>query len=253
MVIQCESYTQKIQKAFSGAANSYDEFSYIQDAILRELCSTVQLENCDKKNILDVGCGTGNISKFLDVTNHNFIQVDLSREMCVVAKEKNNVLSVNCNMDMMPFCENLFDIVIASMVLQWSCDINLSLLELLRVMKPNGMLYIAIPIFGTLIELNSVIEKIGKSFSKFYQMDELTSILNSLDVEIQYIFCCNYRQYHKSFFSLLLSMKLTGTYAKKIDDKQYDIFSISRIYKKLYSSQNCVFSSWNIMYLIVKK
>ena len=253
MIVQYESYTQKIQKAFSDAANSYDKFSYIQDVVLRELCSAVQLEDYNKKNILDVGCGTGNISKFLDVTNHNFIQVDLSKEMCVVAKEKNNVLSVNCNMDMMPFCENLFDIVIASMVLQWSCNINLSLLELLRVIKPNGMLYVAIPIFGTLIELSNVIEKIGKSFSKFYQMDELISIVNSLDVKIQCVFCCNYRQYHKSFLSLLLSIKSTGAYAKKVYDKQYNIFSISRIYKKLYSLQSCVFSSWNIMYLIVKK
>ncbi|KJV63535.1 MULTISPECIES: methyltransferase domain-containing protein [Ehrlichia] len=245
--------TQKIQKAFDGAASSYDKFSDIQNVILRELCSTVTLKNCDKKNILDVGCGTGNIGKFLDITHHNFIQVDLSQEMCILAKEKNNALSINCHMDVMPFYDSFFDIVITSMVLQWSCNINITLLELLRVVKSDGVLYIAIPIFGTLIELNNVVEKVGGSFSKFYQMDELINIINSFNVKIQYVFCCNYRQYHKSFRSFLLNMKLTGVYTKKVSDKQHDIFNMSRIYKELYSFQNCIFSSWNIMYLIVKK
>ncbi|ABD45055.1 ubiE/COQ5 methyltransferase family protein [Ehrlichia chaffeensis str. Heartland] len=245
--------TQKIQKAFDNAASSYDKYSHIQDVILRELCSTVVLESCDKRNILDVGCGTGNMSKFLNVANHNLIQVDLSREMCVLAKKKNNALSVNCHMDVMPFYENFFDVIIASMVLQWSRDVSISLLELFRVMKSDGILYVAIPIFGTLIELNNVIEKVGGSFSQFYKMNEFINIVNSFNVKVQYAFCCNYRQYHKSFRAFLLSMKLTGVYTKKVSDEQYNIFEISKIYKELYSLQNCIFNSWNIMYLVVKK
>ena len=245
--------TKKIQKAFDNAANSYDKFSYIQDVVLQKICSVITLKENDRKNILDVGCGTGNVGKFLNIANHNFIQIDLSREMCILAKEKNNKLSVNCNMDMMPFYANFFDVIIASMVLQWSCNINLSLLELLRVMKPTGTLYIAIPIFGTLIELSNVIEKIGGSFSQFYKMEELIDVINSLNVKIQHTFCCNYYQYHKSFRAFLLSMKLTGVYTKKNSSIQHDIFSMGKIYKELYSLQDCIFNSWNIMYLIVKK
>ena len=245
--------TKKIQKAFDGAASSYDKFSYVQDIVLQKICSIVTLNGNNQKNILDIGCGTGNVGKFLNIANHNFIQIDLSREMCVLAKKKNNKLSINCNMDMMPFYTNFFDIIIASMVLQWSCNINLSLLELLRVMKPTGTLYIAIPVFGTLIELSSIIEKIGGCFSQFYKIEELIGIINSLDIKIQDTFCCNYYQYHKSFRAFLLNMKLTGVYTKKNSSIQYDIFSIGKIYKELYSFQNCIFSSWNIMYLIVKK
>ena len=245
--------TKKIQKAFDNAANSYDEFSYIQDIILKKVCSIVVLEKNDRKNILDVGCGTGNTNKFLNVENHNFIQVDISKEMCILARKKNNKLSINCNMDVMPFCAGFFDIIISSMVLQWSCNINLSLLELMRVMKPSGTLYIAIPIFGTLIELSNVIEKTGGCFSQFCKTEELINIINSLSLKIQNTFCCNYRQYHKSFRTFLLGIKSTGVYTKKNSSTRYDIFNVGKIYKELYSFQDCIFNSWNIMYLIVKK
>ncbi|MGN7618874.1 MAG: methyltransferase domain-containing protein [Ehrlichia sp.] len=245
--------TEKIQKAFDNAANSYDRFSYIQDIVLQRVCGIITLKENNRKNILDVGCGTGNISKFLNITNHNFIQIDLSKEMCILAEEKNNRLSVNCSMDMMPFHENFFDVVITSMVLQWSCNINISLLELLRVMKPSGTLYIAIPIFGTLVELSDVIERIGGCFSQFYKMEELINIVNSLNVKIQHAFCCKYHQYHKSFRSFLLSMKLTGVYTKKNVNMRHNIFTISKIYEELYSLQGCIFNSWNIMYLMIKK
>ena len=154
----------------------------------------------------------------------------------------------------MPFCANYFDIIIASMVLQWSCNINLSLLELVRVMKSGGTLYIAIPVNGTLVELSSVIEKVGGIFNRFYTIDELIGIISLIGLKIQYLFCLNYKQYHKSFRTFLSSMKLTGVYVKKNNDSiSYNIFNIGKIYSDMYSVGDCVFNSWNVMYLIIKK
>ncbi|QGR02111.1 methyltransferase domain-containing protein [Ehrlichia ruminantium] len=245
--------TRKVQKAFDSAANSYDEFSWIQNIVLNKMCSLIKLEG-GKNRILDIGCGTGNIGKLLNIAEHDFVQIDLSYEMCVLANKKNNKLSVNCNFDMMPFCANYFDIIIASMVLQWSCDINLSLLELIRVMKSGSTLYIAMPINGTLVELSTIIKKVGGIFNKFYSIDEVVGVVSLLGLKIQYLFCLSYKQYHKSFRAFLLNMKLTGVYAKKDNNNiSYNIFDLGRIYSEMYSLGDYVFNSWNIMYLVIKK
>ncbi|KYW89028.1 methyltransferase domain-containing protein [Ehrlichia ruminantium] len=245
--------TKRIQTAFDSAASSYDKFSWIQSIVVTKICSLVTLEN-ERSKILDVGCGTGSVGKLLNIESHDFIQMDLSYEMCVLANNKNNNLSVNCNFDLMPFCQNYFDVIVASMVLQWSCDINLSLLELVRVMKSDGTLYIAIPINGTLMELNNVLEKVGGVVNKFYTVDELIGIISLIGLKIQYLFCLSYRQYHKSFRTFLSNMKLTGVYVKKYGNNvSYNIFNLGKMYSEMYSLGDCVFNSWNIMYLIIKK
>ena len=42
----------------------------------------------ESSKILDIGCGTGNVGKILNVADHDFIQIDLSYEMCILANKK---------------------------------------------------------------------------------------------------------------------------------------------------------------------
>ncbi|QXK92317.1 methyltransferase domain-containing protein [Neoehrlichia mikurensis] len=245
--------TYKVKSAFNEASCYYDNFSVMQYEIAQKLCNLVYI-NGNEGKILDVGCGTGYIGKILKIENAEFFQIDLSEKMCNIAKKKTNGLSVNCNMDMMPFKENTFDIIISSMAMHWTDNIFVTLKSVLSILKPKSQLYITIPIFGTLQELIAVNKKIGSNFNYFYKVYELKNIIDVLGAKVQYIDCIECRQYYKTFREFLVNMKMTGSYIKKsFCNTKYNIFTLSRKYEKLYVDQGKIFSSWHIMYLIVKK
>lgn len=87
---------------------SYEKFSEIYDVLIDDIDYDKWVKfimdklNNNSKNILEVACGTGNVTKYLAENNYNITAFDLSEEMLVKAYLKlgkyNNVRLLNQNM-----------------------------------------------------------------------------------------------------------------------------------------------------------
>lgn len=118
-------------------------FSVRKD-ILQELLPAGHLAG---QNWLDAGCGTGTLARFLaEVKGCNTLGVDASAEMianCVPARntEFRQIKDI---------CETglpdaTFDGVVCSSVLEYVSDPRAALVELWRLLKPNGLLLVSVP------------------------------------------------------------------------------------------------------------
>ena len=118
-------------------------FSVRKD-ILQELLPDPQLAGQDW---LDAGCGTGTLARFLaEAKGCNTLGVDASLEMianCVPARntEFRQIKDI---------CETglpdaTFDGVVCSSVLEYVSDPRAALVELWRLLKPNGLLLVSVP------------------------------------------------------------------------------------------------------------
>lgn len=104
----------------------------------------------DGMNVLELGCGTGDMwKKNMDFINKcsQLIMTDLSKGMLETAKvnvgEHSNVLYQIVDIQSIPFTNNKFDVVIANMMLYHVPDLNKGLSEVRRVLKQGGKFYCA--------------------------------------------------------------------------------------------------------------
>lgn len=126
--------------------------SYIDNANIQKYCSEklinliVEYKNdLSNYNILDLGCGTGFISTHLQQkfnNNYNLFQLDLSLEMLKFNDSTNKICG---DFNYLPFANNSLDLIISSFALQWCEDFNKILQNLKLILKPNGILAIALP------------------------------------------------------------------------------------------------------------
>jgi len=111
---------------FEKHANTYDTFSIIQKSIAKELVD--RLDFCPK-NVLDIGCGTGEIYKNIAWKLDSFIGVDFSQTMCSL-HPKNAEVTLFCEDFESEYFKKIvrtnapFDIVISSSSLQWAKDLE---------------------------------------------------------------------------------------------------------------------------------
>ena len=101
--------------------------------------------------ILDIGCGGGvNINRFLKMTENKVYGIDYS-ELAVERSAKLNQNSIDvgrceiiqCPVSDMPFKDNSFDIITAFETVYFWPDFVNDLKEVLRVLKPDGIIFIA--------------------------------------------------------------------------------------------------------------
>ncbi|MFN3345640.1 MAG: class I SAM-dependent methyltransferase [Chloroherpetonaceae bacterium] len=100
----------------------------------------------DAKTVLDLGCGTGTATRAIAsrLTNAHITGVDLSPYMVFAAQLKakslSNVTFVHANAETLPFDDNSFDAVTASLLFhETPLDAALNIMrEARRVLKPNG-------------------------------------------------------------------------------------------------------------------
>ena len=123
----------------------------------------MQTINFDKLNVkssdlvLDIGCGEGRHSLGLYVDKEiNAVGMDLSLKDMKTAKSRIKDFSISennkssCvfgagNIHSLPFEDNLFDAVICSEVLEHLDSLESAVSEIVRVLKPGGVLAVSVP------------------------------------------------------------------------------------------------------------
>ena len=162
-----------------------------------------QIKFPESGKVLELGCGTGkfwlknkeNINNSLHITLSDF-----SKSMLKIAKDKLKEVDYNfkyeeINVESIPYEDNSFDVVIAEHMIYFAPDIEKALLEIRRILKPGGVLYVTANSCETMAELNKLAEKFDSSlginnngYSTRFELENGEGILkeyfNKVDVEI---------------------------------------------------------------------
>lgn len=149
--------------------------------------------------LLELGCGNGKLwqENTIDLRNREIFLSDISEGM--VEEVRNKLGSdFNCivaDAEKIPFKDAYFDSIIANHVLFYLNDLNLGLKEILRVLKPKGILYCS-------------------TYAKEH-MKEITEIVQNFDASVN---LSNHRLY--DVFGLENGESILCAYFKSV--KRYD-------------------------------
>lgn len=112
-----------------------------------ELCG-----NVSGKKLLDLGCGEGYCSRYLEILGASHIEaIDISDEMIALAKskiKKDTVINFKVgDIKKLPYDNNSFDLVLGMFVYNYldKKDMLTSLKEVFRVLKKSGFFIFAVP------------------------------------------------------------------------------------------------------------
>ena len=109
------------------------------------LIELLNIKNMEKPKVLEVGCATGYITRYIaQKFDCEIIGVDLSKVLLDIAKEESHKLNLNnikfqyANVEDLPFSDNTFDIVYGEAITALVPDPLKVLKEYKRVLKPGG-------------------------------------------------------------------------------------------------------------------
>lgn len=133
-----------VQQAYNSWSETYDSVeNKTRDIEAKALRESVLGENLD---ILEIGCGTGKNTEFLQTKAAKLIGADFSAEMLEKAKAK--ITSENVEFRQMDlrnewsFAENSFDLVTCSLALEHIENIDFVFAQAARVLRKDGHFYI---------------------------------------------------------------------------------------------------------------
>lgn len=137
---------QKIRRAFDRAAESYDDAAVLQKEVCIRLLEKLEYIRLSPQMILDAGVGTGEaVTPLLKrYKKSRLIALDLSERMLAKASTHRGLLRkpelVCADIEKLPFGDNNFELIFSSLTLQWCNDMHATFRDLLRVLKPGGLL-----------------------------------------------------------------------------------------------------------------
>lgn len=132
------------QQAYNAWSATYDSIANkTRDLEARALREMVRGENL---TVLEIGCGTGKNTEFLQTKAEKVVGADFSAEMLAAARNKIKAENVEFKqLDLREdwnFAENSFDLITCSLALEHIENIDFIFAEASKVLRPNGLFYI---------------------------------------------------------------------------------------------------------------
>lgn len=164
-----------IATAFNQAAPRYDEAALLQQEVASRLIEQLPLFKIAPTQILDLGCGTGQISHAL--TSHYpkaaITALDLAPGMVKLTRERINTSGFNlwrrpkhqflvADAESLPFADHSFDLIASNLTFQWCSDLPRLFAEIQRVLAPGGLLLFTTLGPDTLKELRASWQAVDK-------------------------------------------------------------------------------------------
>jgi malonyl-CoA O-methyltransferase len=176
---------RKARRAFSRAAETYDEAAVLQREVGRRQLERLDLVRLTPRNILDLGCGTGEQSQALlrRYPGARVHALDFALPMLGQARRRGRWRRrphcICADMEHLPLGADSIDLLISNLAFQWAADPVRLYRECLRVLRPGGLLMFTT--FGpdTLKELRAAWAEVDQTphVSPFMDMHDLGDIL----------------------------------------------------------------------------
>ncbi|MDL2280836.1 class I SAM-dependent methyltransferase [Selenomonadales bacterium OttesenSCG-928-I06] len=132
----------------------------------KDLLSQVNI--CKGQYILDLGCGTGQLTVELVENGANVIGVDFSAEMVATAKENYPDLDFHvADATNLPY-ENYFDTVFSNAVFHWIKDQDNLLKSVYKALKVKGSLVCEFGAYGNIYSIENAFKQVAGNFNYNY-------------------------------------------------------------------------------------
>lgn len=147
---------------FSAAADSYEGWAEVQKRSSQDLLQHLQ-QDLKPRRILDVGCGTGILTRMLleQYPEALLTGLDLAPAMTEACRTQWPIDSGHqfvCA-DAEAFCsEHLFDVIASNFAFQWFDHKAETIAQLSRQLRSGGMFALSVPVEGTLNELETTFQ-----------------------------------------------------------------------------------------------
>lgn len=202
---------------FNKIASTYDRLNHIMTLGLDRRWRRLAVRELPTSNshlsILDVACGTGDMSIQLLKKGCQVTGVDLSEEMLAIARQKTDSAGFQlssfdfqlADAEQLPFPDASFDAVTCAFGIRNFVNLDRGLSEMVRVLKPGGTVAIlelatpdnsfvrpfynlytrrVIPLLGRLIARNrQAYTYLPESIERFHKGDAMLSILSAHGLE----------------------------------------------------------------------
>jgi len=138
-------------KIVAACADDADEYDYLKDEVAERMVDRMSDVSRTFEKALDIGCGSGAhvahaIARTLPKNKvKELIQTDVAEEVLARAKRRCEANDIPCrefrvmDEENIPFEHNQFDVVTSSLALHWVNDLPGSLVQINRILKPDGL------------------------------------------------------------------------------------------------------------------
>ena len=141
---------KQAQRSFARAARDYDAAAVLQREVGNRLLERLDYINFTPAVILDVGAGTGYCTALLQkkYPKAHMLALDIAQPMLVYARHKSSLWSrlrnkteyLCADAEALPLADNSVDMVFSNLTLQWVNQLEHTLREFARVLRPGGMI-----------------------------------------------------------------------------------------------------------------
>lgn len=204
-----DMYKEKTSKTFNETANNYNNSpaGKFSSRIYDEVIGIILKEK--PKNLLDLGCGNGNIlnALFDKKIECKLSGVDLSSEMIKESRRRldKTITLKEGDAEEIPWDDHTFDCVLCSMSFHHYIRPEQVLSEIKRVLKPNGLFILGDPTME--IELMRIVYNVFSRWSKegdyhLYSQKEMQYLLEKYGFKV-----CGYVRPAKHSFVIMGRLK----------------------------------------------
>lgn len=148
-----------LRRAFNRAAGHDDDAAFLLREVGGRLLERLDLLKLKPEAILDVGCGTGVITAQLLKKYCKARVIGVERAPAMVAKARKRapwlrtLHGLCAEPEALPLADARFDLIFSNLALPWTVDLDRTLAEFRRLLKPGGALLFSTLGPDTLLEL----------------------------------------------------------------------------------------------------
>ncbi|RHW77140.1 malonyl-ACP O-methyltransferase BioC [Colwellia sp. RSH04] len=172
---------ENIAKTFGSASQSYDVSARLQRFSGKHLMPWLPKKT--DLTVLDLGSGTGFFTDLLAGNYQRVIGLDISKDMLRFAKSKRDedILWIEGDAHKIPLANESVDLIYSNLVIQWFNPLDVAINEMLRILKPGGLIIFTTLIDGTLHELKSSWKQVDNDqhVIDFKSEEELNTLFNT--------------------------------------------------------------------------
>jgi len=191
-----------IQHCFNKASATYDDSCHLQKITGKHLLDLIIQLNCCFSNTIDLGCGTGIVTKNFISTlqSQQFHAIDSARELLAIAKQRlPNITVYEADFQMPIPSPLLFDLAYSNLALHWGNNLNNIFGNIAKILKPSATLAFTIPLNGTFNELDPRIAR-----QHFHTQQYIQQLLQSNGFETV---SCDIETLAQSFTDYIAALK----------------------------------------------
>lgn len=210
-----------VARSFGQAADTYDQYAHLQAKAADDLLTLLSAEQ--KPGLaLDLGCATASMANKLSECHVGpWLGVDIAWPMLnkarVLQRDGPCYRLINADAHQLPLTDNSLSLIFSSFALQW-CDDQASLIdELCRVLSPGGTLLIAVPVAGTLYELQQSWAQVDdqRHVNTLASAEQWQQTMTQAGLKDKDSHCRQFREYYPSLNHVHRMLKATGAHHVK--------------------------------------